>query len=423
MKKNSNSRLRIGLDGTTLQPERSGVGFYTEHLFASLLAVDGKNEYVVLSNSEVRSDMIPADLVHEGYRFPLRGIWMQAILPHLLNRNKVDVCHFTNYISPLWSSCPAVVTFPDMTVSLFPRYSPWKKRLLLRSLIPLVARKADAIIVVSESSRRDVLRTLRIRKEKIHLIHEGVTPEFTPVTDKNRLEKVKIRYGLRGPYFIAVGTVEPRKNLVRLAQAFQQVRRETGRNLKLLIVGGKGFQSDQILREVKESADGQVIWTGYAPSHDLPSLYSGAEALVYPSLYEGFGLPVLEAMACATSVITSNNSSLREVAGDAALLVDPEVVEDISNSMRRIIEDRKLYNMLSNKGIERASHFSWKEAARRTLKVYQAVHRSGVGETAERKDGDTQRQVVFISPILRFAHSQNQGTIGKGHGPMGACSR
>ena len=407
MKKNNNSRLRIGLDGTTLQPERSGVGFYTEHLFASLLAVDGKNEYVVLSNSEVRSDMIPADLVHEGYRFPVRGIWMQTILPLLLNRKKVDVCHYTNYISPLWSSCPAVVTFHDMTVSLLPRYSSWKKRLLLRSLIPLVARKADAIIVVSESTRRDVLRTLRIPKEKIHLIQEGVTPEFKPVTNKNRLEQVKARYGLCGPYFIAVGTVEPRKNLVRLAQAFHQVRRETGRNLKLLIVGGKGFQSDRILREVKEAAGEHVIWTGYAPSNDLPSLYSCAEALVYTSLYEGFGLPVLEAMACATPVITSNNSSLKEVAGDAALLVDPENVEDISNSMRRIIEDKTLYNMLSNKGIERASHFSWEEAARRTLKVYQAVHRSGVGERAKRRNGEMGKPKDRLDSLPRFSDSPN----------------
>ncbi|MBI2950571.1 glycosyltransferase, partial [bacterium] len=237
---NPEPRLRIGLDGTTLQEERSGIGFYTEHLFAGLFEVDREgrrscessggwtNDYAVFSNAEVRSDRIPARLVHRGHRFPVRGVWMQVVLPFLLRRARVDVCHCTNYVAPLLSGRPSVVTFHDMTVLLLPGCSPWKKRLLLRPLIPLIARRADAIIAVSESARRDILRLLRVPQEKIHVIHVGVEPIFRPVEDARDRARVRGRYGLRGPYLIAVGTVEPRKNLVRLSRAFREVRDETG---------------------------------------------------------------------------------------------------------------------------------------------------------------------------------------------------
>ena len=387
-------RLRIGLDGTTLQEERSGIGFYTEHLFAGLFEVDGANDYAIFSNAEVRSDRIPARLVHRGHRFPMRGVWMQVVLPLLLRRAQVDVCHCTNYVAPLLSGRPSVVTFHDMTALLLPGCSPWKKRLLLRPLIPLIAHRADAIIAVSESARRDVLRLLRVPPEKVHVIYEGVAPIFRPVEDARERERVRGRYGLRGPYLIAVGTVEPRKNLIRLSRAFRVVRDKRG--LQLLIVGGKGWRGEEILREVRKMAGEAVVWVGYAPSEDLPALYSGAEALVYPSLYEGFGLPVIEAMACGTPVITSNNSSLREVAGDAALLVDPEDEDDIAAAVRRIVEDSDLRESLRRKGLRRSIEFSWEEAARKTLKVYEQVHRqrrgyrgttSRAGEAGKRRGG------------------------------------
>ncbi|MSS73735.1 MAG: glycosyltransferase family 1 protein [Candidatus Latescibacteria bacterium] len=392
--------LRIGLDGTTLQPGRSGIGFYTEHLFAGLLSVDGANDYVIFSNAEVRSDRIPPGLVHRRHRFPVRGIWMQVVLPFLLRRARVDVCHYTNYVAPLLSGRPSVVTFHDMTVLLLPDCSPWKKRLLLRPLIPLIARRADAIIAVSESARQDVLRLLHVPAEKVHVIHEGVAPVFRPVEDAQARARVQVRYGLRGPYFMAVGSVEPRKNLVRLARAFQKVRDEAGEGLQLLIVGGKGWRSEEIMREIRRVVGKAVVWAGYAPSEDLPALYGGAEALVYPSLYEGFGLPVIEAMACGAPVITSDNSSLKEVAGDAALLVDPEDVDAISGAMRRVREDENLRADLRRRGLARAAQFSWEEAARQTLKVYEQVHRERTG--GGRGDGREDLPPFPVSPPLRF---------------------
>ncbi len=405
---NPEPRLRIGLDGTTLQEERSGIGFYTERLFAGLFEVDRANEYTLFSNAEVRSDRIPARLVHRGHRFPVRGVWMQVVLPFLLRRARVDVCHYTNYVAPLLSGRPSVVTFHDMTVLLLPGCSPWKKRLLLRPLIPLIARRADAIIAVSESARRDILRLLRVPQEKIHVIHEGVEPIFRPVEDARERARVRGRYGLRGPYLIAVGTVEPRKNLVRLSRAFREVRDETGRDLRLLLVGGKGWRGEEILREVRKVAGEAVVWAGYAPSEDLPALYSGAEALVYPSLYEGFGLPVIEAMACGTPVITSNNSSLREVAGDAALLVDPEDTGDIAAAVRRVIEDAGLREGLRRKGLARAAQFSWEEAAKQTLKVYEQVHRAK-RRYREKKSRPSPRQAAPATPLPRVGEGKPSG--------------
>lgn len=316
-------RLRIGLDGTTLLEGRSGIGFYTEHLFAGLVSANPGHEFRVFSNVPVRTRLLPRGLIHQGDGFPVRGVWLQVLLPFLLRREKVDVFHYTNYLAPLWSGCPSVVTIHDMALSLLPGFFPWKKRLLLRPLIPWVARRADAIIAVSESARQDILRLIRVPPEKVHVIHEGVAPCFKPVADPRVVETVKDRNGLDSPYFMAVGTVEPRKNIVRLARAFARVRSEAGRDLRLLIVGGKGWRSEEILREVRKVAGKSVIWTGYAPSDDLPALYSGAIALVYPSIYEGFGLPVVEAMACGAPVIASDHAALREVGGGCGALRRP----------------------------------------------------------------------------------------------------
>ena len=365
--------LLVGVDGTTLKSERSGIGFYTEHLVAGLLALDGEYQYIVFSNSKVSCDWIPAAWVHMGQGFPIRGIWMQAILPLLLRQARVDVCHYTNYLAPLLSRCPAIVTIHDMSVTLLPRHSPLKKRLLLRLLIPLVARKAEAIITVSDASRQDIIRVLGVPEQKVHRIYEGVSQTFRPVEDEEEVRRVAERYGLRGRYFIAVGTVEPRKNLVRLARAFSTFLDRTRSDVQLLVVGGRGWRSGPILGEMKGLLGEALVWPGYAPSADLPCLYTGAMALVYPSLYEGFGLPLLEAMACGTPVISSNASSLREVGGEAALYVAPEDAEEIARAMIRILDEPGLREALRKKGLERAPRFSWEQAALQTRRLYEEV--------------------------------------------------
>jgi glycosyltransferase involved in cell wall biosynthesis len=370
--------MLIGLEASSLQGCKSGVGYYTENLLASMMTTAPDNRYVLFSNRDVRAGWRPlgSETVHDGHYFPVRAAWMQAALPVALRKVRPDVCHFTNYLAPLATDCRSVVTIYDMTVFITPRFHRFKKLVLDRTLIPRVARKADAIITVSNSARQDILRYLKVPREKVSVIMGAAAPCFSRVTDKEQLEDVRRRYGLDTPFILYVGTIEPRKNLVRLIQAFARLKR-WGLPHKLVIVGQTGWHVGPIHSEVERlGLEKEVIFTGYVPFEDLPSLYSLAESMAFPSLYEGFGLPVLEAMACGAPVVTSRSSSLVEVAGDAALLVDPLSVEEIAEALYRIHMNDELRYELSKRGLKRAALFTWEASARSTLELYERVVRA-----------------------------------------------
>jgi glycosyltransferase involved in cell wall biosynthesis len=259
-----------------------------------------------------------------------------------------------------------------MTLFITPRFHRFKKIVLDRTLLPHVARRAASIVTVSKSAQNDIVRYLRVPKSKVHVVMNAVSPAFKPIAAQGRLE-VCARYGLNVPYVLYVGTIEPRKNLVRLIQAFAKFK-ASGQPHKLVLVGQQGWQCEPIYAEVeKQGLQSEAIFTGYVPFDDLPALYSAAESMAFPSLYEGFGLPVLESMACGTPVITSASSSLAEVAGSAALLVNPFSVDEIAEALYTIHSDSLLAERLSVKGHERATHFTWDKAARATLALYENV--------------------------------------------------
>jgi glycosyltransferase involved in cell wall biosynthesis len=268
------------------------------------------------------------------------------------------------------------MTIHDTTLWMFPRYHPRRRLLAMRPLIPLAARRAAAIIAVSAATRRDLLRILKVPEHKVHVIHEAPGRQFRPLAGTEALERVRAHYGLPASFVLYVGTIEPRKNLPRLLRAFQLVRQQGFPTHALVLVGHRGWKDAAVMRMVEDlELDGTVRLLGYVPTDDLVALYNLAEVLAFPSLYEGFGLPVVEAMACGTPVLTSPRGSLAEVAGDAAEFVDPLDVESIGDGLRRLLSDSNRRAELRATGLARAARFRWDETAARTRRVYEMVRR------------------------------------------------
>jgi glycosyltransferase involved in cell wall biosynthesis len=367
--------MKIGYDVTSLVGLCTGVGNYTRHLLIHMLALGGDHGFLLLSNrAEATVDFPDSARVRPMIQpFPSRMLWMQSVLPRLLRELQLDVCHYPNSIGPLASPCRYVVTIHDMTLSFLPQFHPWRKRMIVRPLIPLVARRAERIITVSEHARDDIVRLLRVPRTQVVVIPEAAAPMFQ-VTSPVAQAQVRARYNLRGPYLLYVGTLEPRKNLARLIRAWHRLRRSGAIPHQLVLVGGRGWQDGELRRAIRSVDCGDALRVlGYVPTSDLPALYSAADAFAFPSLAEGFGLPVIEAMACGTPALISTALALRELAGDAALAVEPCDERAIADALDQLLNDAALRDDLRARGLQRAATFTWEAAARRTLAVYQAA--------------------------------------------------
>ena len=366
--------MRIAFDGTTLRPGRTGVGYYTEHLLHHLAARAGDDELVVISNRPVDTTRpLPArvGVASSSWRLP-RMLWMQTEAPRILRRAHVDVVHFTNGMVPLASPVPTVVTIHDMSLTLYPRYHPARRVVLNRPLVDLAARRADAIITVSQSAKRDIVRLYSLPPDRVHVVHEAAAPAFRPVHDSIERERVRRRYSLADRFILYVGTIEPRKNLPKLIEGFARRRKSGDLPHQLVCAGPYGWLSRDIEDRIERlQVDEAIRFTGYVPFEDLPVLYSLAEMFVFPSLYEGFGLPVIEAMACGTPVVTGHVAALSEVAGGAVEHVDRLDAESLGEAMVGLARSRERRENLCALGLQRSHCFSWDRAARETLEVYQ----------------------------------------------------
>ena len=357
--------MRIAFDVSALRAPQSGVATYAANLLDHLERLDG-DEILPIAHRPV--DMPRACI-------PLnKTLWMQALLPLQLSRLAPDVCHFTNSVGSWWTPCPSIVTIHDTTLWLFPRYHPRRRLLSMRPFIPLGAARARAIIAVSAATKRDVVRTLKIPEAKVHVVYEAPAPHFRPLVRGEALEAVRSRYNLPSTFVLYVGTIEPRKNLSRLLQAFEVVHRDGFGKQVLVLVGSRGWHDAAILTAAERlGLDGVVRLLGRVPVDDLVALYNLADAVAFPSLYEGFGLPVVEAMACGTPVVSSPNGSLSEVVGDAAELVDPTNVESIATGLRNVLSDPDHRAALRAAGLAQAARFSWETAAEQTREIYESV--------------------------------------------------
>jgi glycosyltransferase involved in cell wall biosynthesis len=371
--------MRIGIDATALPLQPVGAGIYMINLVRALAAVNERDELVIFTHPAGRKQMA----VQESKRFrwavvPDKSIlrrlfWEQIGLPRLVGKMRLDLLHSLHYTRPWRLPCRSVVTFHDMTFFLYPQLHTRSKQAFFPLTIRASARSADAIIAVSESTRADSIRLLGIPGEKIIATPLGVDPAFRPIRDLESLDVVRQRYNLPDRFILYVGLVEPRKNLSGLIRAYRSAL-EGGIAHRLVVVGRFGWSYQQVLDEIEAlGLQERVQFTGYIPQADLPIVYNLASLFVYPTLYEGFGLPALEAMACGTPVVTSNVASLPEIIGEAGVLIPPGDQQALSQALQDVLSDPGLQTHLAIKGPQQASQFTWERTARQTLQVYRQV--------------------------------------------------
>lgn len=304
---------------------------------------------------------------HPGARI----IWEQLVLPGLLRRSGVEVLHAMAFVIPLMARCPSVVTIYDLSFLRYPHAFRPFNRWYLKCFTPVSARRARRVIAISESTRQDVIRHLHVAPECVDVIHCGVDPSFHPLP-ASEVERFRRERQLSDPFILFVGTLEPRKNVELILRAYARWRARDAQAPRLVIAGAKGWYFETIFRTAARlGLDDSVLFPGYISAEDLPLWYNAAGLFVYPSLFEGFGLPVLEAMACGTPVICSNVSSLPEVSGDAAVLVAPDDEVGLAEAMRTVWENPALRQTMIERGLARAREYTWARAATQTVQTYQ----------------------------------------------------
>lgn len=370
--------MRIAFDGTTLRPGRTGVGYYTEHLARHLAEAAQRtgDELIIVSNTAIETAApLPANArLHVDTRCSLRLLWLQLFAPSALASLRPDVAHFTNSIVPLASRVPMVATIHDMSLTLYPGYHPWRRSLLNRPLVNLAAARVNAVITVSRSAKRDIVDLYGLAAERVHVVHEAASPAFRPIHDRALLDATRARLGLPERFLLYVGTIEPRKNLPRLFEAFAAARRRGDLPHHLVCVGPYGWGSRDLHQKLESLGIAHVVhFTGYVPFDTLPVIYNLAEIFVFPSLYEGFGLPVVEAMACGLPVVTASTSSLAEIAGDALATIDPLDTDALTHTLLMLATDEPQRRLLADRSLRRSRDFSWSNAAEATLDIYRSV--------------------------------------------------
>jgi glycosyltransferase involved in cell wall biosynthesis len=358
---------------------RAGVSNYVEALLQHLGQVDRLNRYSVYTtrgldqralglppNFQVRPSRLPT--INPRVRIP----WEQIYAPAMLGLNGADVYHGVLNVAPLLCPIPSLITIHDLAFLSFPQTFRRVNRAYLTWATRVSARRAARILAVSEATKSEIVRLLGIPPERIVVTYDACDDRFSP-PDPARLAAFRMRAGLPEHFILFLGTLEPRKNLPTLLEAYARIAKST--DAPLIIGGGKGWLYDEIFAKAQALNLGDRIrFAGYIDAADQPLWYAAATVFAFPSLYEGFGMPPLEAMACGTPVVTSDRSSLPEVVGDAGLTVDPTDPDALGAALLRVLRDRELHAELRQRGLRRARQFSWRETAERTLAAYQAAH-------------------------------------------------
>ncbi len=371
--------LRVAVDCSAVPARAAGAGVYTVELVRALAATPGDHELVVFA----RPDLFPELIGRAGVTIvptkprsrTARLAWEQTRLPSELRRRDVDILHSPHHHTPTLRRARGlrrVVTIHDVTFLLIPARYPRVRRWYMTLLTRAAARVADAIVVPSQAVRRDVVEHLGVPASRVTVIPEAAGAAFGPEVDAADPERRR-HHEVDGRYVLSVGSLEPGKNRGRLFEAFARVRRD-GYDGQLVVVGQRAWRfRDELAALDRLGLGPHVRLLGYVPDEDLAALYRGAELLAFPSLYEGFGLPVLEAMASGTPVVTSRGSALEEIAGDGAVLVDPLDVTELADAMARVLSDHAWRDTLRTRGLARAGEYSWSRTATETLGVYERV--------------------------------------------------
>jgi len=374
--------MRIGLDGIPLTALKTGVGHYTFELACALARVAPESSFEVVYPSNLppvaiteqdASLSLPANLKIKRVRVgPLGRYWWSTGLPRYVRSTGIELFHGTNYDVPLWRQCATVLTIHDLSLLIHPETHETRRVSRFRRRLPLMARAANAVIVPTESVQSEVFEYLGLSADKVFAVPEAARTCFTPV-ELAETEVVRRRLGIGDDFLLTVGTIEPRKNLLTLLSAFEELARERPlATLQLVIAGSHGWLSEPFFAALERSPMRQrIILTEYLNDEELRALYSSCRAFVYPSIYEGFGLPPLEAMACGAPVITSRIPALEETTGGAAILVEPTNVEAFAAAIADLLDSDDLRYKLSALGRSRAAEFTWERTASLTLDVYE----------------------------------------------------
>ncbi len=374
--------VQIGIDYTSAMHQSAGIGRYTREMVKALAAhsansvefyyylfvADGKNFEPILPGANFA--WCPTRLTERW----LARLWYRLRLPLWVEAwtGPLDLFHAPDFIlPPVKPGTRTVVTIHDLSFVREPDSVMPGMTAHLNQWVPRSVERADHVIAVSAATRQDLIELYQTPPEKISVLYHGVTPNFKPIKEPAALNTVRQKYGLgERPFILSVGTIQPRKNYRRLVQAFAKI----DPSFALVIVGSKGWDYEEIFAEVTQRGLAErVHFPGFVVDADLPALYSAASLFVYPSLYEGFGLPALEAMACGTPVVVSNQSALPEVISEAGLLVDPRDVEAIATTMANVLADQNLHRQLSQAGLIQAARFTWDDVAMKLLRLYQMV--------------------------------------------------
>jgi len=354
--------MRIAIDVQSTLGNKTGIGYYTANLVKCLLRIDKENEYSLFSNGggELRT--------HK------RILWEQLHLPIKTSLNRVDLLHSPGFSPPVLKPRKLICTVHDLIGMIFPQNLGTVSRFYWSKLLPFAVSKADVIIADSENTKRDIIKYLNVKPEDIKVIYLAVDNSFKVVSDRALLRGVRKKYSIPSEFIFSVGTVEPRKNYDRLVVAFKSLKDKTSLPHSMVIAGKRGWAYDGVREQVdKLGMEEDIIFLDYVDDDDLVMLYNASSLFIMPSLYEGFGLPVLEAMACGVPVVASNVSSIPEVVKDAGILVDPYDTDSICDGMLKVLTDSELHETLRAKSIKRAEGFSWEKTARSVLSEYESL--------------------------------------------------
>jgi glycosyltransferase involved in cell wall biosynthesis len=369
--------VRIALDARPLcLGEGGGLTTYVRSLLSALARLDRHNEYLLYAH---RGFDVP---LPEGGRWQARvggggygSVWLQTVVPLWLRRDAVDLFWGTQHVLPLLGhgAVKRVLTVHDLIFRRVPGTMPSRNLWINRALVPPSIRAADRVVAISDHTRKDIVELTGLASEKIRVIHLAADPSFQPSLQDDARQEIRSVLGLEAPFFLTVGTLEPRKNLVTVLRAFERVLDRLPHH-KLCIVGPAGWKMADIDQASRKGliAD-RIVRLGYVDRALLPKLYAAADAFVFPSLYEGFGLPPLEAMACGAPVIASNTSSLPEILGESAILVAPLDSASIALHLERLALDSRERAARAASGVARARLFSWDSTAREMLEVFEQV--------------------------------------------------
>lgn len=371
--------MLIGFDAHSIGTGLGGNETYASNLIEALAEIDSENQYVLYVTKQEAVDRY-------ANRWP--NVKVIKTLPHTpliripltltaeLRRRPVDILH-VQYTAPPWAPCKTVVMIHDLSFEHLPETFKRRSWMQMQLTVRSTARSASHIVTDSNYSREDILRTYRLPEERVTTTPLAASSRFKPVEDAQELKLTLNKYGIENDYILAVGSIQPRKNIPRLIRAYASLFSQPGAGThipKLVIAGKPAWLFKETIKTAAASAArDHIIFTGYVPEVDLPALYTGATCFAYPSIFEGFGIPLLEAMGCGTPTITSDRTCFPEVVGDASLMIDPFDEISIADALRRIISDVSLRQQLRSRGFKQSSLFNWRQTARLTLAVYDRV--------------------------------------------------